>query len=51
MLIDLNPKITDGKYLLKKYAIADGVHYTAAAYLLWKEEIVKILDRLRSCLS
>jgi lysophospholipase L1-like esterase len=44
-LIDLNGKITDGKYLLKKYAVADGIHYTADTYSLWEKEILKILNR------
>lgn len=45
-LIDLNRKITDGEYLLKKYTIADGIHYTADTYSLWEKEILKILNRL-----
>ena len=45
-LIDLNGKITDGKYLLKKYAVADGIHYTADTYSLWRKEILKIVDKL-----
>lgn len=44
-LIDLNGKITDGKYLLKKYTVADGIHYTADTYSLWENEISKILNR------
>ncbi|MFT3946792.1 MAG: alpha/beta fold hydrolase [Agriterribacter sp.] len=47
MLIDLNGTITDGKYLLKQYAIEDGIHYTAATYSLWGKEIVKIAGRLK----
>ena len=46
-LIDLNGKITDGKYLLKKYAVADGIHYTADTYSLWRKEILKIVDKLK----
>lgn len=42
-LIDLNGKITDGKYLLKKYTVADGIHYTADTYSLWGKEILKIV--------
>ncbi|MBX2923522.1 MAG: alpha/beta fold hydrolase [Chitinophagaceae bacterium] len=45
MLIDLNGTITDGKYLLKQYAIEDGIHYTAATYSLWGKEIIKILQQ------
>lgn len=44
-LIDLNGKITDGNYLLKKYTVADGIHYTADTYSLWEKEISKILNR------
>ena len=46
-LIDLNGKITDGEYLLKKYAVADGIHYTADTYSLWRKEILKIVDKLK----
>lgn len=45
-LIDLNPKISDGSFMIKKYAIADGIHYTEETYSLWGKEVVKILDRL-----
>lgn len=45
-LIDLNPKISDGSFLIKKYAIADGIHYTEETYSLWGKEIIKALDRL-----
>lgn len=44
-VINLNPKITDGKFLLEQYAIPDGIHYTDATYQLWKDEIVKILAK------
>lgn len=45
-LIDLNPKISDGSFLIKRYAIEDGIHYTEETYSLWGKEILKILDRL-----
>lgn len=45
-LIDLNVKISDGEYLLKPYAVADGIHYTTETYSLWKEEIEHILNDL-----
>lgn len=45
LLIDLNGKITDGAYLLKKYAVEDGIHYTAATYALWGKEITAALKR------
>ncbi len=47
-LIDLNGKITDGEYLLKKYTVADGIHYTANTYSLWKKEILKIVNKLNT---
>ncbi|MGN6494143.1 MAG: alpha/beta fold hydrolase [Agriterribacter sp.] len=47
ILIDLNEKITDGRYLLKQYAISDGIHYTAATYSLWAKEILKILQQVQ----
>lgn len=46
-LIDLNGKITDGEYLLKKYTVADGIHYTAATYSLWEKEIMKIFKKAK----
>lgn len=46
-LINLNPMISDGKFLLEKYAIADGIHYTDATYQLWRDEIFKILVKNR----
>jgi lysophospholipase L1-like esterase len=46
MLIDLNTKIADGEYLLKQYAIGDGIHYTAETYSLWEKEVSKILNDL-----
>lgn len=45
-LIDLNPKISNGSFLIKKYAIDDGIHYTEETYSLWGKEIIKVLDRL-----
>ena len=44
-LIDLNPEISDGKYLLKQFVIEDGIHYTAETYLQWKKEILKIVQQ------
>lgn len=45
MQIDLNPVITDGKFLKKEYAIKDGIHYTDATYQVWRNEILKILNK------
>ena len=47
-LIDLNGKITDGNYLLKKYTVADGIHYTADTYSVWEKEILKIVNKLNT---
>lgn len=47
-LIDLNPKISDRSFLIKKYAIEDGIHYTAETYSLWGKEIIKVLDELNA---
>jgi len=46
ILIDLNAQITNGEYLLKKYALEDGIHYTAETYAPWKNEIAKVLYQL-----
>lgn len=43
ILINLNPKITNGDYVLKQYAVNDGIHYTAETYSLWEKEITGIL--------
>lgn len=45
-LIDLNPEISDGKFLFKKYAVKDGIHYTDMAYEIWGKEIKEILKNL-----
>lgn len=42
-LIDLNQRLSEGNRLRAEFAQKDGVHFTAAAYLVWKEEIEKIL--------
>lgn len=42
-LIDLNKKISDNSFLIKKYAIEDGIHYTGETYSLWGKEIMKML--------
>lgn len=46
-LINLNKKIARGSMLKKKYAIADGIHYTDETYLLWKREIIKVLNEFK----
>lgn len=46
MLININPKINGRAYLLKRYAIEDGVHYTKEVYSIWKDEILKTLGKL-----
>lgn len=45
-LINLNSKVNGRSYLLKQYAVEDGVHYTQDVYSMWKEEILKILSKL-----
>lgn len=42
-LIDLNQRLSEGNRLKPEFAQKDGVHFTAAAYLVWKEEIEKVL--------
>lgn len=44
-LIDLNPRLTDGDFLRSENAIADGIHFTSKAYKIWREEVIKILDK------
>jgi len=43
-IIDLNPYITDENLLKPEFAINDGIHYNAKTYLIWKREILKILE-------
>lgn len=45
VVIDLNPKLTDGTFLKSEYAFADGVHFTSKAYKIWREEILYVLKR------
>lgn len=40
--IDLNPILTEGKRIKKGYAL-DNVHFTAAAYAVWVDEMNRIL--------
>ena len=42
-IIDLNPLLSNGKYLLKAYSEPDGLHLRLEAYKIWRNEIVKIL--------
>lgn len=42
--IDLNTRLAKDGFLDSKYAFSDGIHFTSKAYLVWKEEIVKILN-------
>jgi len=44
-VIDLNTRLTNGEFLRPEYAIGDGIHFTSKAYLVWKEEILKILEQ------
>jgi lysophospholipase L1-like esterase len=44
-LIDLNPKVSDGNFLIREFAVEDGIHYSAKTYLIWKEEILKVLKK------
>lgn len=43
ILIDLNPQISIQKKRRPEYALADGIHLNAKAYVLWKNEIKKVL--------
>jgi lysophospholipase L1-like esterase len=43
-LIDLNQYVSDGDFLLPEYAVEDGVHFTETTYLIWKQEVEKILE-------
>jgi lysophospholipase L1-like esterase len=45
LLIDLNTRLKDGEFLKTEYSIGDGIHFTSKAYLIWKEEILKILEQ------
>lgn len=42
-VIDLNQSLTDGRYLKKEHAEADGIHLKPDSYLIWRDEIVNIL--------
>ncbi len=42
-LIDLNKYVSDKDFLLKEFAAEDGIHFSAKTYLIWKNEVEKIL--------
>jgi len=42
--LDLNPKIAPSGQLLPQYS-TDGVHFSDAAYRVWCEEILRVLNR------
>ncbi len=42
-IIDNNPKLAPGGYLLPAFAKSDGLHYLPETYLVWKAAIEKIL--------
>src|SRR4051794_5029059 len=42
-LIDLNASLSGNNTLRDEFTIDDGIHLTAKAYLVWKDEIIKIL--------
>lgn len=42
-VIDLNPSLTDGRYLKKEHAEADGIHLKPDSYLIWRDEIINVL--------
>jgi len=44
-LIDLNLRLTDGEFLSPEYAVDDGIHFKSKAYLIWKAEILKVLEQ------
>jgi lysophospholipase L1-like esterase len=44
-LIDLNRLLSDANFRHTAYAISDGLHLTDKAYVLWCEEILKILEQ------
>ncbi len=44
-IIDLNTIISEGNFRKKEYAAKDGMHLTNEAYLIWKNEILKILEQ------
>ncbi|MCC7030472.1 MAG: hypothetical protein IT257_09210 [Chitinophagaceae bacterium] len=44
--IDLNPVIAKDKIRSRRYALADGIHLNAEAYLIWKAEVEKVLAQL-----
>jgi lysophospholipase L1-like esterase len=42
-LIDLNQYVSNESFLISEYAVKDGIHFTKATYLIWKQEVEKIL--------
>lgn len=46
-LINLDQQLNRGKYLADEYVQQDGIHLKAKAYLIWREEIRRILKKYR----
>ncbi len=44
-VIDLNPSLTDGRYLKKEHSEPDGIHLKLYSYIIWRDKIVEILIR------
>ena len=42
-LIDLNQYVSTESFLIKDYAVNDGIHFTEKTYTIWKREVEKIL--------
>jgi alpha-glucosidase len=43
-VIDLNPLVSDGNKLKQEFADQDGIHFMSKAYLIWRDELMKILN-------
>jgi lysophospholipase L1-like esterase len=45
-IIDINPLICSGNTRESRFAQSDGIHLSASAYLIWKNEIEKVLSQI-----
>jgi lysophospholipase L1-like esterase len=43
VLLDLNAVLSEDGFLNSRFAGSDGIHFNSQAYLIWKEEVLKIL--------
>ncbi len=44
-LIDLNQYVSNESFCNPKYVVKDGIHFTGKTYIVWKQEVGKVLKQ------